>query len=282
VNVAVLQDIAFWTAPRIAQQEIAGRDALPALTPNTARQGSAAAHAVAHAVQHPVHDGLTPAIQPESPPADFAADGQPLPVGASGMPDRGIPDAPPSLAPAADAAATQIGAAGAPAPEGHPGVAVPAAPGIQVHSLNAVHAEPPRAARVGESGWDRPIGDRLVWMVSHREQVAELHLSPPELGPLQIVLTLNGNDQASAQFVSPHAPVREALEQALPRLQQMLADNGITLGNASVSADGFRESAQRDAQTGTVKPPGTRADSGEAPRPMQALRLVYGLVDTFA
>jgi flagellar hook-length control protein FliK len=41
----------------------------------------------------------------------------------------------------------------------------------------------------------------------------------------------------SATFVSQHADVRQALEAALPRLREMMAENGISLGSATVSAD---------------------------------------------
>jgi flagellar hook-length control protein FliK len=36
-------------------------------------------------------------------------------------------------------------------------------------------------------------------------------------------------------FTSPHAAVRDAIEQAIPKLREMLADNGIMLGNATVN-----------------------------------------------
>ena len=96
--------------------------------------------------------------------------------------------------------------------------------------------------RLGAAGWDNALGQRVLWMVSQQQQVAELTLNPPDLGPLQVVLTLN-NDQASATFISQNADVRQALEAALPRLKEMMADSGLSLGNTAVSAD---TSQQRD------------------------------------
>jgi flagellar hook-length control protein FliK len=135
--------------------------------------------------------------------------------------------------------------------------------------------------RVGERGWDQGLGDKLVWMAGHKLQVAELHLNPPDLGPLKITLTLD-NDQASAQFVSAHASVREALEAAMPRLREMLADSGITLGNASVSTDAFREPAQSQHQPRTYPAAPAAADPGALARGERPLRRSHGLVDTFA
>jgi flagellar hook-length control protein FliK len=137
--------------------------------------------------------------------------------------------------------------------------------------------------RVGERGWDHGLGDKLVWMASHKQQVAELHLNPPDLGPLKITLTLN-QDQASAQFVSAHAAVREAIESAMPRLRDMLAENGITLGNANVSTDAFREQAQphQDERAYQAAPAAAAADPGTVTRGERLLVRARGLVDTFA
>lgn len=97
--------------------------------------------------------------------------------------------------------------------------------------------------RVGAPGWDAALGQKVAWLVNQRHQVAEMQLNPPNLGPLEVKITIT-NDQASALFVSHHAAVRDAIESALPRLREMLAENGIMLGNAQVSAESFpREQA---------------------------------------
>lgn len=106
---------------------------------------------------------------------------------------------------------------------------VPAATGAPVYT--ALWLEP----RIGSAGWDNALGQKVLWMVSNQQQVAELNLDPPDLGPLQVTLSIN-NDQASATFVSQHADVRQALEAALPRLKEMMAESGISLGDATVSA----------------------------------------------
>ncbi len=137
-------------------------------------------------------------------------------------------------------------------------------------------------ARVGGSGWDKGLGDKLVWMAGHKQQVAELHLNPPDLGPLKITLTLN-HDQASAQFVSAHAAVREAIEAAMPRLREMLADSGITLGHANVGTDAFREQAQprHEPHAYAGEPAAAAADAGAVARGELLLRRSLGQVDTF-
>lgn len=103
--------------------------------------------------------------------------------------------------------------------------------------------------RVGAPGWDGALGQKVVWLVNQRHQTAEMQLNPPNLGPLEVKITIT-NDQASALFVSHHAAVRDAIEAALPRLREMLAESGITLGNAQVSAESFpREQPNGEKRT---------------------------------
>ncbi|WP_218141777.1 flagellar hook-length control protein FliK [Nitrosospira multiformis] len=101
--------------------------------------------------------------------------------------------------------------------------------------------------RVGTGSWDNALGQRVLWMVSHQHQIAELNLNPADLGPLQVVLSVN-SDQASAAFVSQNPEVRQALEAALPRLKEMMAESGINLGNATVSDQGSRQQGDFERQ----------------------------------
>jgi flagellar hook-length control protein FliK len=101
--------------------------------------------------------------------------------------------------------------------------------------------------RPGSAGWDNALGQKMLWMVSQQQQVAELNLNPPDLGPLQVVLSIE-NNEATATFVSQHADVRQALEAALPRLKEMMAESGITLNSATVSQEGAHQQSGFDQQ----------------------------------
>ncbi|MGN6703612.1 MAG: flagellar hook-length control protein FliK, partial [Burkholderiaceae bacterium] len=91
------------------------------------------------------------------------------------------------------------------------------------------------APQVGTPAWDQALGQKIVWMVGSAQQTASLSLNPPDLGPLQVVLSVS-NTQASATFVAAQPEVRQALEAAMPRLRDMMSDAGIQLGQASVNA----------------------------------------------
>lgn len=56
------------------------------------------------------------------------------------------------------------------------------------------------------------------------------------MGPVEISLKMGNDGSAQLSFVSGVAETRQALEQGLPRLSAMLADNGIRLADAQVSS----------------------------------------------
>lgn len=118
----------------------------------------------------------------------------------------------------------------------------------QTHSLrdSRIHAEAPARMEspLGSSAWNREIGDKLVWMVGRQEQRAELVLNPPQLGRVEISLSLRG-EQTNATFMAANPAVREALETALPRLREMFAEAGLSLGQAQVGADSGSHAADQ-------------------------------------
>ncbi|MCW9014745.1 MAG: flagellar hook-length control protein FliK [Gammaproteobacteria bacterium] len=97
-------------------------------------------------------------------------------------------------------------------------------------------------------GWSNSIAERISWMINGNFQHAELKLNPAHLGPLEIKLAIN-DDQASVSFVTAHAPVREALDVAMPRLREMLEQQGLNLADVDVSQYSDAESEQADQST---------------------------------
>lgn len=111
------------------------------------------------------------------------------------------------------------------------------------------HLPPPAQVTLNtpfaHSAWGNEFNKKITWLATQREQSAELHLNPPQLGALEVAIKING-DQAAAVFTSPHAAVREAIENSLPKLRELLADNGITLGNVTVGDQSAREQFNRE------------------------------------
>ncbi|QNB00964.1 flagellar hook-length control protein FliK [Massilia sp. Se16.2.3] len=115
------------------------------------------------------------------------------------------------------------------------------------------------SARVGTPAWDNQVGQKVIWMVGGEEQSATLELNPPDLGPVQVVLNVS-NDMASVTFSSQQMEVRQALENSLPRLREMMSESGIALGNATVNAGSEGRQARRArAQAGRAAVVAARA-----------------------
>ncbi|MGX5915152.1 flagellar hook-length control protein FliK [Aliidiomarina sp. Khilg15.8] len=78
------------------------------------------------------------------------------------------------------------------------------------------------------------LRERIAVMFNSRTQAAEIRLDPPDLGRMQIRVNLN-QEQASINFQVSNPQAREALEQSMPRLRELLAENGIQLADSNVS-----------------------------------------------
>ena len=142
------------------------------------------------------------------------------------------------------------------------------------------------ATPVTQAAWGDEFNQKITWIATQRNQIAELHLNPPHLGPLDVVLKING-DQASATFTSPHAAVRDAIEQALPKLREMLADNGIMLGNAMVNDQATKNGQDSSSHKTPREMPASHSDAATEATRIQETRVSSisrhnGMVDTFA
>ena len=150
---------------------------------------------------------------------------------------------------------------------------------------------PPATAEIRtplqDSRWAQDFGSKIVWLAKADQQTAQLNINPPQLGPLQITLNLNG-DQASALFISAHAEVRQVITDAMPQLREMLAGAGINLGEANVGTQTPNHQNSETPRFFNPAPSGDdkailRADDG--PEILNSLVTVpgnRGMVDLFA
>lgn len=99
---------------------------------------------------------------------------------------------------------------------------------------------------------------------------AEITLQPRELGPVRIEISLNG-EVASIAFSATQPDTRQAIEQSLPVLKEMLAEHGLLLSDASVSdgragpGDGQPDRGSQSA-AGSAKPDLGGAGHGQVAR----------------
>lgn len=158
-----------------------------------------------------------------------------------------------------------------------------AAPLTPQTPATAATALPRVEVPVSQPGWSEAFAQRVVLLAGKQQQSAELHLNPPELGPVSIVLSMD-NDLANVFFSSPLVPVREVIENAMPTLREALGQAGIQLGETGVSAESFRRETDSRGQGGS--PAGAGRQAGEADSHNDGVHRILrrhpGLVDTFA
>ncbi len=130
--------------------------------------------------------------------------------------------------------------------------------------------------------WGQAFGERVVWLVNQHATSAQLSLNPPDLGRLDVRINLD-QDQARVLFATPHESVREAIEAAVPRLREMLADSGVQLLDVGIERHaGGRQPHPFQAPTPT--PLSGRDDSPVTPAvetPAARSGMAVGLVDYF-
>lgn len=201
-----------------------------------------------------------------------AASAQPAKIAAEPVPSP--PDAAPIPAAAADAPVVTVTEHQEPVglvPVERAGRAPDAAP----------RADPNQAGlRIDAPDFADEVGSRVVWMAGRNQQAAEFRIDPPQLGPVEVRLSMS-NDQASLVLLSPHASVRDALQATLPRLQDLLAGAGINLGSVHVGTSGH-SGGQAGDQSGPGRNPAAEAALPGADQPSTWITRGRGMVDVYA
>ena len=162
-----------------------------------------------------------------------------------------------------------------------------AVPFLQTLSDSAVTMPSARVpVAVGQPGWGEAVGQQVTWFVSQKISTASLRLNPQHLGPMEMAVTMDG-DKASITFTSQQSMVRDALESSIPRLREMLSENGLNLVNVNVSQQG---KSHRDGQdeSGFGQGSGVAKDDAGDSEAISASELrrmtipMQGLVDDYA
>lgn len=164
-----------------------------------------------------------------------------------------------------------------------------AAPVTHASSITAqqptAHAAQPVALQlqqpVGSERWNTELGQQVQLLIRTEQHSALLRVTPPELGPVDVRIDMSG-DQATVSFTVQQADTRQALENALPRLRDLLAEGGILLGQAHVNQDsGDQRDTPAQSRQGSNTGGNAIRATGNADITAGTQRAI-GLVDTFA
>jgi flagellar hook-length control protein FliK len=131
--------------------------------------------------------------------------------------------------------------------------------------------------------WTQEMGNRMQMMVSQRLKEVEVRLDPAELGPVRIHLKMDEDNKAHVTLSAQHGLTRDMLENAMPRLREMLAQQGVDVGSTNVDSGAQQQTADQQQQQNNQN---NRADlATDVVNPVTESAKwtqINGLVDQFA
>jgi flagellar hook-length control protein FliK len=89
------------------------------------------------------------------------------------------------------------------------------------------------------------VKDKVMLVISQKLQQFDITLDPPEFGNMQVRVNLQG-EQAAVNFVVQNQSAKEALEQNMHKLKEMLAEQGVDVGGADVQQQNQQQSEKGD------------------------------------
>lgn len=133
---------------------------------------------------------------------------------------------------------------------------------------------------VDKPEWSKQFSDQIIWLGQQDVKSAVIKINPEDLGPLEINIKVT-NDIASINIVTHNHHVRDIIDQSLPRLQAMMADQGLNLSEVQIDSDANprRFSQQNDSTQEQL----TQTFEDEiGVTPLKNKGKMKGLVDYFA
>ena len=159
--------------------------------------------------------------------------------------------------------------------QNQPAALIPTSPSATAHALHI-----PTDVAKGE--WGDQFNQHIMWLGQQKIKTAMIKINPPELGPLEITLKM---DKQSAQLnINSHSiVVRDALDQALPRLREMMNEQGLQLGQVNIESNAKNQEQQTSSQSQTEYGSDNDLIEDQAPEEITSTRRVLkGLIDYFA
>lgn len=162
------------------------------------------------------------------------------------------------------------------------GSARPAAGTLQfMQSMQPSSFGAPLGETFGQNAWAESVTQRVALMTGQKLSSARIELDPPELGAMTVKVSVSG-DQASVSFASPHALVRDALEQTFPRLQEMLGQQGLHLADAQVSDQSAQQRQSGETAAGGRQDTADTGDNSAESVSLQSVKVATSLIDYYA
>ena len=103
---------------------------------------------------------------------------------------------------------------------------------------------------MGKPGWNNSFANQITMMLNSGIQQAKIKLNPVHLGPVEAMVKITG-ETAVVNLTSLHLTTKEAMDNAIPRLKEMLNENGFSQVDVNVSHQDKKE--QQEANLSSNK-----------------------------
>ena len=87
-----------------------------------------------------------------------------------------------------------------------------------------------------QSGWNEAFNQRVIFMLHNNINSASISINPEHLGPIEIQLQMDANQQTSIHFIANNPDARQIITESIQQLGEILDQSGIQLGQTSVSS----------------------------------------------
>lgn len=125
-------------------------------------------------------------------------------------------------------------------------VAKAAADSMSVQSAKTAFNIQAETISINRRDFADAVKDKVMVMINQKIKQLEIRLDPPELGSMHVKLNLQ-NEQAAVNFVVQNQQAKEALEQNMDKLKDMLAQTGVDVGDANIEQQNKQTSEDLEA-----------------------------------
>jgi len=138
------------------------------------------------------------------------------------------------------------------------------------------------AAGVETPEFGHGLADRVSWMVDNNLNGAKLQVNPPQLGPIEVRIAVQGS-HAQVWLASHSAVTRDALESSSSKLREMLGAQGFGQVSVDISQRSYQDRSAY-SQPYESMPSASRSPSAAAVQSTASslARISSGAVDAYA
>lgn len=131
--------------------------------------------------------------------------------------------------------------------------------------------------------WGKALGQRVIYMANQKIQEAKITLNPEKLGPVQIKISIDKDNQMNITMTAQHSVTREALENAIPRLKDVLNSSEMNLVNVNVGQDKkFEQQAEQEQRKSSLSASNGTEEGEELANLSKVVHQSDNLIDYYA